>query len=184
MSSFATQFMIETLISSKTRIKLLLKFFLNSDTRSYLRNLESEFGESTNAIRLELNKFEKAGMLISEADGNKKIFRANTTHPLFSDLHNIVKKYVGLDWIIDYVVGKLGDLKSVYLGGTFANGTDSPEIDLIFIGKINQDFLQEICVKIGIKLKKKIRFTIISNKSSFDKLCEESETKFLLLWEK
>src|SRR5436190_942347 len=42
--------MIEALISSKTRIKLLLKFFLNSSNRAYLRGLEEEFGESTNAI--------------------------------------------------------------------------------------------------------------------------------------
>ena len=55
--------MIETLISSKTRIKLLLKFFLNSNTTAYLRSLESEFGESTNAIRIELNRLEEAGML-------------------------------------------------------------------------------------------------------------------------
>ena len=51
--------MIETLISSKTRVKLLLKFFLNSRNTAYLRNLEEEFEESTNGIRVELNKFEK-----------------------------------------------------------------------------------------------------------------------------
>jgi predicted transcriptional regulator len=72
--------MIETLISSKTRIKLLLKFFLNSETTSYLRHLESEFGESTNAIRLELNKLEEAGMLNSQFEGNKKIYQANKQH--------------------------------------------------------------------------------------------------------
>ena len=59
--------MIETLISSKTRIKLLLKFFLNSNTTAYLRGLEEEFGESTNSIRLELNRFEKAGFKIVAA---------------------------------------------------------------------------------------------------------------------
>ena len=51
--------MIEVLISSKTRIKLLLKFFLNSNSKAYLRGLEQEFAESTNAIRVELNKFEE-----------------------------------------------------------------------------------------------------------------------------
>ena len=63
--------MIETLISSKTRIKLLLKFFLNSSNSSYLRGLESEFGESSNSIRLELNKLEKAGLLKSNQEGTK-----------------------------------------------------------------------------------------------------------------
>jgi len=50
--------MIESLITSKTRIKLLLKFFFNSQTKSYLRSMEKEFGESSNAIRIELNRFE------------------------------------------------------------------------------------------------------------------------------
>lgn len=64
--------MIETLISSQTRIKLLLKFFLNSNTKAYLRSLESEFSESSNAIRLELNRLEQSGMLSSFMEGNKK----------------------------------------------------------------------------------------------------------------
>ena len=99
--------MLDTLITSKTRIKLLLKFFLNSNSRSYLRNLESEFGESTNSIRLELNKFEQAGLLTTEVDGNKKYFRANTSHPLFNDIHNILLKTIGFDKIVERVVEKL-----------------------------------------------------------------------------
>src|SRR6478735_3085539 len=99
--------MIETLISSKTRVKLLLKFFLNSNATSYLRNLEDEFGESTNAIRLELNKLEGAKMLLSEPIGKKKIFRVNTQHPLFRELHSIVLKFVGLDQIVEFVIQKL-----------------------------------------------------------------------------
>jgi len=55
--------MLNSLITSQTRIKLLKKFFLNSNTRAHLRGLESEFGESSNGIRLELNRFEDAGLL-------------------------------------------------------------------------------------------------------------------------
>ena len=58
--------MLDSIITSKTRIKLLLKFFLNSETKSYLRNLEQEFGESTNGIRVELNRLEGAGLLKTE----------------------------------------------------------------------------------------------------------------------
>ena len=112
--------MIETLISSKTRVKLLLKFFLNSHTTAYLRNLESEFGESSNAIRLELNKFEEAGMLQSVLNGNKKVFQANTSHPLFKELHNILLKYIGLDQIVETVIKNLGEVRRVYVTGEFA----------------------------------------------------------------
>ncbi len=73
--------MLETLITSKTRVKLLMKFFLNYHNISYLRDLASEFGESTNAIRLELNKMEEAGLLLATHKGNKKLFKANAKTP-------------------------------------------------------------------------------------------------------
>ncbi|MBK8372211.1 MAG: ArsR family transcriptional regulator [Saprospiraceae bacterium] len=123
--------MIETLISSKTRIKLLLKFFLNSKSTSYLRGLETEFGDSTNAIRVELNRFEKAGMLSSFIKGNKKYFRANTDHPLYNETHNILLKYIGFDKIIDTVIERLGEVREVYVTGAFARGIDDKIIDLV-----------------------------------------------------
>ncbi len=167
--------MIETLITSKTRVKLLLKFFLNSETKSYLRNLETEFGESTNAIRLELNKFEKAGMLQSEFEGNKKLFKANTSHPLFKDINNIIFKYVGLDWIVDYIVSKLGYLEKVYLTGSFAKGIDGKEIDLIFIGEVDEIYLKDLCDKVGKKIGRRIKYTIVEKLSI-------KEGIYLLLW--
>ncbi|MBL7837660.1 MAG: ArsR family transcriptional regulator [Bacteroidetes bacterium] len=176
--------MIQTLISSKTRIKLLLKFFLDGETRSYLRHLETEFGESTNAIRLELNKFEKAGMLISEHEGNRKYFKANDQHPLFQDVKSIVRKYIGIDWIVEYVAKRLGELKQVYLTGSIANGIDSQIIELIFIGEINEEFLHELCQKVEKQIQRKIQYKVLINTQSFDKLFEESDAKFILLWEK
>jgi DNA-binding transcriptional regulator PaaX len=59
--------------------------------------LAEEFKESSNAIRLELNRFEKAGLLVSFNEGNKKIYKANSDHPLFWDIHNIVLKSVGIN---------------------------------------------------------------------------------------
>jgi predicted nucleotidyltransferase len=176
--------MIETLISSKTRIKLLLKFFLNSSTKSYLRNLESEFGESTNAIRLELNKFEEAGMLSSQFEGNKKIYQANIKHPLFNDINSIVLKYTGIDWIVEYLVKKLGDVQKVYLTGSFAKGKNDEIIDLIIVGNIDIVFMNELCLKIKTKINKEIRYKIEQQQKIVDKLINNSSENYLLLWEK
>ena len=46
------QTMLDTLIQSKTRLKLLLRFFLNPESSAYLRGLAQEFDESTNAVRV------------------------------------------------------------------------------------------------------------------------------------
>lgn len=176
--------MIETLISSKTRIKLLLKFFLNSNMTSYLRGLESEFGESSNAIRVELNRFEKAGMLSSFMKGNRKYFKANIQHPMFSDIHKILLKYVGLDSIIENVVNKLGDIEKVFVVGEFSKGLDSEIIDLIFVGNIDKIYLLNLIEKAEQLVDRKIRYLIYSSgevdKLNFDNYNPEP----LLLWSK
>lgn len=125
--------MIESLITSKTRIKLLLRFFLNSETTGYLRSLETDFGESTNSIRVELNRFEHAGLLNSNDDGKKKVFYANTSHPLYSDINNMLKKMISIDQIIDNILEHIGYLHSAYLG-SFAEGKDSKNIELALVG--------------------------------------------------
>lgn len=176
--------MIETLISSKTRIKLLLKFFLNSNTTAYLRSLESEFGESTNAIRLELNRLENAGMLSSFLKGNKKIFKANTEHPLFKEIHNIILKQVGIDHIIENVVKRLGKVERVFLTGDFAKGVDSQIIDLVFVGNIEQEYLVQLIDKVEELINRRVRYLIYSE-AEFNSLdLEQYEKKALLLWSK
>ncbi len=174
--------MIGTLISSKTRIKLLLKFFLNSETTSYLRGLESEFGESSNSIRLELNRLEGAGMLTSSMSGNKKIFTSNTEHPLYNEVHNILLKYIGFDKIIEGVIERLGDVQKVYVTGEFAKGLDSQIIDLVFIGKIDKEYLVRLIGHTEPLIKRKIRY--ISYSTQEETIIDWSKLDFkpLLLW--
>ena len=141
--------MLETLITNKTRLKLLLKFFLNSNSSSYLRNLETEFDESSNAIRIELNRFEEAGLLVSNNDRNRKIFRANVKHPLFPDIHNILLKYIGFDQIIDKLVHKLAGINKAYIVGDFAKGKDARNIELILIGReFDKVYLENLIKKV------------------------------------
>ena len=173
--------MLDALVTSKTRIKLLLKFFLNSNSSSYLRGLENEFGESSNAIRVELNRFEKAGLLRSFSLGNRKYFQANNTHPLFKDIHNIILKYVGIDQVIENVVHKLGDLEKVFLTGEFAKGCDNGIIDFIFVGeKLDTAYLLSLIEKAEKLVQRKLRY-LVMGKEEFRIFNAEN---VLLLWEK
>ncbi len=150
--------MLGTLITSKTRIKLLLKFFLNANNTGYLKNLEQEFEDSSNGIRIELNKFENAGLLKSESVGNKKIFKANIKHPLYDDIHSIIMKYAGIDQIIENVIERLGNVYSVYLIGSFAKGLETKNIEIALIGDINTEYLSNLISKAEPIIKKKIDF--------------------------
>jgi hypothetical protein len=174
--------MIEALISSKTRIKLLLKLFLNSDNKAYLRGLEEEFQESTNGIRMELNRFEQVGMITSDIEGNKKYFRANKKHPLFADIQSIVKKHIGIDSIIENVLSKLGEIEEVYLTGDFAKGINANIIDLEMVGIVDENYLITLIKKVEPLIKRKVRYIIYSTEE-YAKL-GDIVTKKVLIWGK
>lgn len=176
--------MLDTLITSKTRLKLLLKFFVNGNTSSYLRSLESEFNEGSNAIRLELNRFEKAGLLNSSLSGNKKIFTSNKNHPMFSSLQSMVRKYIGLDEIVSGIVGKIGDLEKVVVTGRIASGLDSQVVDLIIVGgNIDRVYLQKIVVKAESIIHKKISFVVFDS-MNLDAYIENDKKELLVIWNK
>jgi predicted nucleotidyltransferase len=174
--------MLGTLITSKTRIKLLLKFFLNANNTGYLKNLEQEFEDSSNGIRVELNKFEEAGLLHSETVGNKKIFKANQKHPLFNDIRSIILKYSGVDQIIETIINRLGNVSSVYLIGSLAKGLESNSIDLILIGDVNKEYLIQLIDKAEPIVGKKISYVIYQPQEFQANNSKILNKEHLLIW--
>ena len=164
--------MLEYLITSRTRVKMLLKFFLNSHSKAHLRGLAEEFGESTNSIRHELNNLSKAGYLVSNGKGNIIEYSANIDHPLYPEIKNLVHKHMGIDKIIDNIVNKmisrLGQLESAFITGDYAEGKDSGIIDLVLVGTINSDNLLGYVQKAEGLINRKIR-TLVLSMDEFDK---------------
>lgn len=159
--------MLESLITSKTRIKLMLKFFLNPQSTAYLRGLAEELGESTNSVRVELNRFSEAGLIESEKNGRQIIYKANIKHTLFSDLHNLVIKYTGIDQLVETIISHLGDIECAFITGDYAKGIDSGLIDLVIVGDIDKGYLNLLVEKAESYIKRKIR-TLILNKQEFE----------------
>jgi hypothetical protein len=153
--------MLESLITSKTRVKLLLKFFINPLTKSYLRELAKEFDVSTNSVRLELNRLEKSNLLISQTQGRTVQYQANPKNTLFKDIRSVVLKYVGIDSLIENIISKLGDLRSAYIIGDYAHGMDTGIIDVVLIGNIDKDILNRLVEKTEALIHRKIKWLIL-----------------------
>lgn len=159
--------MLESLITSKTRLKLLIKFFVSASNQSHLRGLAEEFQESTNAIRKELNQLSEAGYLEKSTDKNKILYRANTKNSLFKPIQKLIHTYLGIDEIVDNILHKAGDIQEVRLIGDYAAGVDSGKIDVLILGEnINQAYLLLLADKVGKKLTKEVNL-------SFQKPTEE-----------
>ena len=153
--------MLESLITSKTRLRLLIKFFLNIANKGYLNSLANEFGESTNSVRKELNNLSSAGYLKKKNENNKVIYMANTSHPMFKIIQNIVKKHLGIEEILETVYERIGDVRKIIILGDYAKGIDSGLVEVLVVGNnINNEYLDQIVPKIEKKIKRKVSFFV------------------------
>lgn len=175
--------LFDGIISSKTRIKLLMRFFFNPETRSYLRELASEFGVSTNSVREELNQLSKTNLLKSEKNGRQIYYTANTEHPLFPELKSMVGKVMGIDRVVEGIVNRLGDLERAYLMDDYAEGKDSGIIDLLLVGDVDQYHLNDLSRKTERYIKRKIRTLVLSREEYETFLPRLKSRPHVLLWE-
>ncbi len=153
--------MLDSLITSKTRLRLLVKFFINAANRGHMRGLAEEFNESTNAIRKELNNLSEAGYLEKQAEQNRVSYRANIKHPLFDSLQGIVHKYLGLDRIVETVLSRMGDVEQVILTGDYAEGRDTGTIEVTIVGQsLNTDYLEQLAPKVEGVIGRKVVFAL------------------------
>jgi len=171
------------LISSKTRINLLVRFFLNPETSSYLRELSKEFNVSTNSVREELNALTQTEMLKAEKNGRQVRYTANPGHPLFPELKSMVAKVIGIDQVIDSILLRLGNLEKAYLIDDYAEGKDTGIIDLVLVGNIDHYHLNDLSSKTERYIKRKIR-TLVLTKEEFDTFMPILQNRpKLLVWE-
>jgi len=117
--------MLNSLITSKTRLRLLIKFFMSQANKAHLNGLANEFGESTNSIRKELNNLYGAGYLLKSKSNNKIEYNVNPNHPLYETMRKVVMKHLGLDDIVETVLEKMGNIEKIILIGDYAKGIDS-----------------------------------------------------------
>ncbi len=164
--------MLKELFTSKTRIKLLLKLFLNPDVSSYLRELAAEFDVSPNAMKEELDGLSEAGYLNKKKEGRYIFYNANSSHPFFPEISSIVRKYIGIDQILEYILSTIGDVDSVYILDDYAKGIDSGIIDVLIIGdETDSKRIGNLCSKAEEAIKRKIRLMVL-NTEEFDNTSE------------
>jgi hypothetical protein len=174
---------LKGLVGSATRVKLLMRLFLNPHARSYLRELAREFSVSTNAVREELNHLSRTDLVKVKKEGRNVFYSANTEHPLFPELRSMVQKVMGIDQVIDGIVQRLGKLERAYLIDDYAEGKDTGIIDLILVGNINSHHLSDLTQKTERYINRKIRTLALSHEEFRRFSSKLQERPHTLLWE-
>ncbi|HDR51593.1 MAG TPA: ArsR family transcriptional regulator [Mariniphaga anaerophila] len=170
------------LITSKTRIKILMRLFLNPERKAYLRELSDEFNASPSQVREELRQLDDAGFLKSHKKGRQILYQANQKHTLFRELQSMVQKALGMDRILDSILDRLGNLEEAYLIDDYAEGKDTGIIDLVLVGDIDQTNLQDLTRKTEKYIDRKIRTLVLTQDEYTQLFSNPKKRPQFLLW--
>jgi predicted transcriptional regulator len=160
-----------------------MRLFLNPDRNAYLRELADEFNASPSHIKEELSNLTETGLLIRKKEGRQILFSANHNHPVFNELHSMVRKALGMDRILDSIIQRLGNLEKAFLVDDYAEGKDTGIIDLVLVGNIDQENLMDLTAKTEKYIDRKIRTLVLSTDEHtklHDKLSKRTQ---FLLWQ-
>jgi predicted nucleotidyltransferase len=155
--------MLEALISSKTRVKLLTLFLLNPESEYYVREIVRMTGENYNAVRRELANLETLGLITGQKKGNQQYYTVNRTFFLYDELQKIVLKTEGIAKIIRDDLAPVSDIECMFIYGSFARGTAGAQsdIDLFIVGNVDENTLIPLVNKSEEAINREINYTLM-----------------------
>ncbi len=154
---------MEELFVSKVRVKMLQLFLASEETLFHVREIVRRVDEEINAVRRELARMEKFGMVTSEWRANRRLYRFRKDYPLYAELLGMVTKSSGLGGAIVRSRARLGKVKFAMMATRFAkNGlSSSDDVDLLLVGQIIQPELQSLIADEQAKREREINYTFM-----------------------
>lgn len=156
--------MLKDLITSKTRVKILLLFLDDPSAMYHVREIVRRVSEEINAVRRELILLEKKGVLSREPRANRVYYYLDKNYPFYFDLIRLNGKTSGLGADIIKNRVKLGKIKYAMLSGKFVRKTreNAEGVDLLIVGTVVLPELTLIVKQEEAKRGAEINYTVMT----------------------
>jgi len=157
--------MLEEIVISKVRVKLLDLFLANSTELYHVRGLVRKIDEEINAVRRELAHLERAGLLKKEGRGNRLYYWVNINYPLYSELLAIVTKETGLGEQIIKNRNRIGRIDFCVFSSKFVKRKERKEgeVDVLVVGNVVMAELSVLIKAEEEKRGREINYTVMTN---------------------
>ena len=156
--------MLEELFVSRVRVKIL-QLFLTSPQESlfHVREIVRRVAEEINAVRRELARMEKFGMMTSEWRANRRLYRFRKDYLFYRELLSLVAKTSGLGGNLVKSKGKLGKIKFAFISTKFLKGqtSNAEDVNLLVVGSIVLPELQSIIADEQAKREQEINYSFM-----------------------
>ncbi len=152
------------LVCSKVRAELFRLLFGFDAEELHLREIQRRTAFAIATVRQDIEKLEKTGIVNRRRDGNRVYFRANSQHPLYPEIRQLVMKTTGVSDVLRSCL-QAADIRVAFVFGSMASGTARPgsDIDLMVIGDIGLRKLSSLLMEASQHLGREINPHILSD---------------------
>lgn len=149
--------MLEKLLTSQSRSEIMRLLFDGQEREFYLRELEKLMGTAISSVQKEVKHLSDLDLIKSRRDGNRLYYKANTNHPIYSELVSIVEKTVGISALLKKAIEK-PQIECAFIFGSLAKNKEraASDIDLVVIGDIGMRTLSKLLAPIQEKVGREI----------------------------
>lgn len=160
--------MLNAIISSKTKRKLLTLLLTNPKRRFYVREIARSIAENINSVRCELKKLSSIGLATSEKEANLLYYKINTRCPLYKELKNLIYKTEAFGSYLEKMAKLPGDIRVAFVYGSTAYNQEreKSDIDLFVLGDIDGEKLHRHIFNLEEKIDREIN-TVHMNMAEF-----------------
>jgi predicted nucleotidyltransferase len=141
--------MLDKLLGSKLRGKVLGWFMIHADERYFVRQLTSLIKEDPTNVSRELAKLARLGILTSSREGHQKYYQVNRSSPFFQELRSLAVKSFGISDALRAQLAPIFDrIRVAFIFGSFAEERETvrSDVDVMVIGKAT---FAEVCKALG-----------------------------------
>src|SRR5574340_244622 len=155
------------LLSSKIRAEVFrILFGVLPDTALHMREIERRTGFAIGTVQTELKKLQRLEIISRGKDGNRVYYRANTAHPLYPDIRNLVLKTSGLVDVMKSALSGENDIRLAFIFGSFARQEEKADsdIDLMVVGDIGLRKLTGLLTDAAVRIGREINPHVFTEK--------------------
>lgn len=156
--------MLEKIITSRTRRKILELFFHHPEKTHYLREIVRQVGDEVNAVKRELDILSVEKLLLREKRLNKVYFFLNKHYLFYEEFFRIFAKTTFLSRLILENISKIGKIKYVALSMKFVKNIPikNDEVHLVIVGVVVQVELDELIAQAEKTYNRSINYTYMT----------------------
>lgn len=154
---------MEELFVSRVRVKLLILFLTTTEPLLHVREIVRRISEEINAVRRELERMEKQGLVSSEWRANRRLYHVRKDYVFYNELLGFAAKSSGLGGAIVKNRGRLGRIKYAMMATRFLkNQSSGPEdVDLLIVGQVVLPELQSLVADEQAKRSAEINYSVM-----------------------